>query len=252
MSSLRNAIQRRNHKERSQPYERQKWGLLEKRKDYQLRATDHKRKKAALKTLSTLAKTRNPDEFFFAMTSSRTRDGGVRVAERNTAQELDQDHVKLLKTQDAGYLRLQSAMEQAKIEELRAKCQFVGDDEGKHTVFVEDQEEVRGFDAAEHFGTHPELVGRRFNRPRLEQLREMQEEKKRTETKEMEKSRRRMEEVERKKLEKARLRNYQELEARLKRLEDLKKLEREQELQRARMGKGGNVKLGKAAMVRKR
>jgi U3 small nucleolar RNA-associated protein 11 len=32
MSSMRNAVQRRNHKERAQPEERKKWGLLEKRK----------------------------------------------------------------------------------------------------------------------------------------------------------------------------------------------------------------------------
>ena len=32
MSSMRNAGQRRNHKERAQPEERKKWGLLEKRK----------------------------------------------------------------------------------------------------------------------------------------------------------------------------------------------------------------------------
>jgi hypothetical protein len=32
MSSMRNAVQRRNHKERAQPLEREKWGLLEKRK----------------------------------------------------------------------------------------------------------------------------------------------------------------------------------------------------------------------------
>lgn len=32
MSSIRNAVQRRNHKERAQPEERAKWGLLEKRK----------------------------------------------------------------------------------------------------------------------------------------------------------------------------------------------------------------------------
>lgn len=32
MSSMRNAVQRRNHKERAQPLERQKWGVLEKHK----------------------------------------------------------------------------------------------------------------------------------------------------------------------------------------------------------------------------
>ena len=32
MSSMRNAVQRRNHKERAQPVEREKWGVLEKHK----------------------------------------------------------------------------------------------------------------------------------------------------------------------------------------------------------------------------
>lgn len=32
MSSMRNAVQRRNHKERAQPAERAKWGILEKHK----------------------------------------------------------------------------------------------------------------------------------------------------------------------------------------------------------------------------
>jgi len=32
MSSMRNAVQRRNHRERAQPLEREKWGVLEKHK----------------------------------------------------------------------------------------------------------------------------------------------------------------------------------------------------------------------------
>ena len=47
---------------------------------------------------------RNPDEFHFAMISSKTRDGGQKVADRGN-QALSQDAVRLLKTQDAGYLR---------------------------------------------------------------------------------------------------------------------------------------------------
>jgi U3 small nucleolar RNA-associated protein 11 len=81
-SSMRNAVQRRNHKERSQPHERTKWGLLEKRKDYQQRSRDYNAKKATKRALAAVARERNPDEFYFAMTSSRTRDGGIRVAER--------------------------------------------------------------------------------------------------------------------------------------------------------------------------
>ena len=32
MSSMRNVVQRRNHKERAQPQGREKWGILEKHK----------------------------------------------------------------------------------------------------------------------------------------------------------------------------------------------------------------------------
>ena len=72
--------------------------------DYSLRAKDFNEKKKRLKILSAKAKERNPDEFSFAMMSSRTRDGGQRVAERGN-KALSHDAVRLLKTQDAGYLR---------------------------------------------------------------------------------------------------------------------------------------------------
>lgn len=253
MSSMRNAVQRRNHKERSQPYERQKWGLLEKRKDYQLRSRDYNAKKAKKAALSAIARERNPDEFYFGMTSSRTRDGGIRVADRPDSEALPQDAVKLLKTQDAGYIRVQAEMERRKIEDLEGRLAFVAGGANsagakkKHTVFVEEEEEAKSFDAAEFFDTHPDLVDRGFNRPRLGQLvdggfgesfgegRDGRDEKR-----------------DRRKLAKAREQSYKELEARMKRETDLRKLEREGELQRARMGKGGTSVKNKWATVRKR
>ncbi|MCJ1403449.1 hypothetical protein MMC11_006672 [Xylographa trunciseda] len=104
MSSMRNAVQRRNHKERAQPLERSKWGVLEKHKDYSLRAKDYNAKKARLKALRQKAAERNPDEFHFAMMSSSTHNGGQRVADRGN-KALSTEVVKLLKTQDAAYLR---------------------------------------------------------------------------------------------------------------------------------------------------
>ena len=80
---MRNAVQRRNHRERAQPQERSKWGLLEKRKDYKLRAADHKVKKRKIKALQQKASERNEDEFYFAMANSQSK-GGVKVAERGT------------------------------------------------------------------------------------------------------------------------------------------------------------------------
>ncbi|KAG1331388.1 hypothetical protein COCNU_02G013560 [Cocos nucifera] len=49
MSSLRNAIPRRAHKERAQPHARKKFGLLEKHKDYVLRAQAFHKKEETLK-----------------------------------------------------------------------------------------------------------------------------------------------------------------------------------------------------------
>ncbi len=48
-------------------------GLLEKHKDYILRARDFQRKQGALKQLRHKAAARNPDEFYFAMQQSKTK-----------------------------------------------------------------------------------------------------------------------------------------------------------------------------------
>jgi U3 small nucleolar RNA-associated protein 11 len=243
-SSMRNAIQRRNHKERPQPASRQKWGLLEKRKDYLQRAHDFKEKKIKKAALSALAKSRNPDEFYFAMTSSRTRDGGIRVADRPESKVLSHSEVQLLKTQDAGYIRVQADSERKKIESLEERLAFVGQNGGKHTVFAEDEKSAREFNAAKWLGTSEELVERRFNRPKLEQLAQggfgegLVGEDKKAQIK----------------ASRGRHQLYKQLKARMEREESLKKLALEQEEQRARMGKGAPKKgvKNKWATVRKR
>lgn len=44
-SSLRNAVKRREHRERAQPAERRRLGILEKHKDYVQRAKNFNRKR---------------------------------------------------------------------------------------------------------------------------------------------------------------------------------------------------------------
>ncbi|KAF2638267.1 U3 small nucleolar RNA-associated protein 11 [Massarina eburnea CBS 473.64] len=175
MSSIRNAVQRRNHKERAQPEERAKWGLLEKRKDYKLRAADHREKKKRIKVLKEKAGERNPDEFSFGMMSSKTDRTGRKVAERG-AQSLSTDVVKLLKTQDAGYIRTMLQLVRKEREELERKIVLADEDvealrdgegrrkKAKHTVFVGDVEEQEEFDEEEWFGAGAECP--KWNRRR--------------------------------------------------------------------------------------
>lgn len=63
----------REHRERSQPERRQKWGLLEKHKDYVIRAKNYHSKQDRLKKLREKALNRNPDEFYFKMIKSQCK-----------------------------------------------------------------------------------------------------------------------------------------------------------------------------------
>lgn len=170
MSSMRNAVQRRNHKERAQPIEREKWGLLEKRKDYKLRAADHRQKKQKLKLLSEKARDRNPDEFSFKMMSSKVDKKGKKVADRGNVA-LSTDVVKLLKTQDAGYIRTMLQMVRKEREELEQRLIMEEDEvravkdgdrnrSGKHKVYVDNQEEQEDFDPDSWFGRGQDMLGR--------------------------------------------------------------------------------------------
>ncbi|KAI9869968.1 MAG: hypothetical protein M1830_004880 [Pleopsidium flavum] len=179
MSSMRNAVQRRNHRERAQPLEREKWGVLEKHKDYSLRAKDYNDKKKRLRILRQKAADRNPDEFHFAMMSSKTHNGGQKLADRGN-KALSQEAVKLLKTQDAGYLRTMSQRARKERERLekdyvlgegkgvRVLSQSAESAVGQHTVFVDSREEQRSFDPEKWFGTTEKGLGRIYNRPRTE------------------------------------------------------------------------------------
>jgi len=148
MSSLRNAVKRRTHKERSQPAERRKFGLLEKKKDYILRARDFHKKEEALKVLRKKAANRNPDEFYFAMQKQRTNDG-VHIANEDLSNKYTQDELHLMKTQDVKYVAMKASMEAKKVEKLRATLHMIGDVPGEDDAMDDDDE----FDAQRAFGS---------------------------------------------------------------------------------------------------
>eukprot|EP00568_Trieres_chinensis_P006766 CAMPEP_0183296050 /NCGR_PEP_ID=MMETSP0160_2-20130417/3770_1 /TAXON_ID=2839 ORGANISM="Odontella Sinensis, Strain Grunow 1884" /NCGR_SAMPLE_ID=MMETSP0160_2 /ASSEMBLY_ACC=CAM_ASM_000250 /LENGTH=287 /DNA_ID=CAMNT_0025457621 /DNA_START=171 /DNA_END=1034 /DNA_ORIENTATION=+ len=187
MSSLRNAVKRVTHKERSQPRARAHLGILEKKKDYRLRARDYHAKEDRIRAMRQKASMRNPDEFYFGMKNAEVRDGRHRRTQEATNNELEHiigpDAVKVMKGQDLSYVRMQRQKDAKKIERLRASLHLLsgaGGEEGdndkvsrqkrKHTIFVDGKEEAANFDVAGHFGTAPELAGRAFNRPRISDL----------------------------------------------------------------------------------
>jgi len=122
-SSLRNAIKRRTYKERSQPTKRNRLGLLEKKKDYIKRARDYQSKQRRLRALKTKAVLKNPDEFYFGMKNATIKDGAyisTKVKSRPTQEQL-----KIMKTQDIGYLTLKKSAEMKKIERLQSSLHFL-------------------------------------------------------------------------------------------------------------------------------
>ncbi|OJD18238.1 hypothetical protein AJ78_01738 [Emergomyces pasteurianus Ep9510] len=151
MSSMRNAVQRRPHRERAQPSGREKWGILEKHKDYSLRARDYNVKKAKLQRLREKARDRNPDEFAFGMMSDKSKRQGHHGSRGSgPAAHLSHEAIKLLKTQDAGYLRvvgekvrrqLEGVEQEARLQDGMSRV-FEGGKGGK-IVFADSLEEQR-------------------------------------------------------------------------------------------------------------
>jgi U3 small nucleolar RNA-associated protein 11 len=169
-SALRKATPRPEHKERSQPARRARFGLLEKHKDYVVRAKSFHVKEKRLRALKEKAALRNPDEFYFKMVQSKTKDGVHKIACNNG---LPMDTVKILKSQDRGYVTMKSTAEAKKVRRLSRSLAFVGVEKPKqHIIFVENEEQENNFDPATHFDTHPDLVDRHFNRPRMNALRD--------------------------------------------------------------------------------
>lgn len=206
MSSLRNAVKRITHKERSQPRARQHLGILEKKKDFVVRAKHHHTRTKQLATLREKAAQRNPDEFYFGMQRNQVINGKHTKTFEARNEELGHlighDAVRIMKDQDLSYIRMQIQKDQSQIQKLETNLHFLGggggsgntnnnntannreededieyredrEDSGtkkkkrKHIVFVTDSKKAKEFNVATHFDTVPELADRAFNRPRI-------------------------------------------------------------------------------------
>lgn len=170
MAKLVHNVQKKQHRERSQTLDRARFGLLEKKKDYKLRATDYHKKQAALKALRAKASNYNPDEYYHGMTRRKTDDRGILQADRGE-ESLSVQQVKLLKTQDANYIRTMRLNEALKINKQKDQLDFAA--QGTHTVFVDSLEQQQNFKPEEYFDTDKSLVERRQNRLRRLELEKM-------------------------------------------------------------------------------
>lgn len=169
MGKLVHNVQKKQHRERSQISSRARFGLLEKKKDYKLRSANFHKNQAKLKLLKEKAKSYNEDEYYHAMKNKKTNEDGILIQEREFSQNLTNDQVLLMKGQDLNYLNMISSKESKKIEKgLNNSNLFAGN--GKHTVFVDDKNKFDNFKSEEYFQTEKELLGRRENRLKLDQL----------------------------------------------------------------------------------
>lgn len=169
--SPQNSVQRRAHRERAQPLERARLGLLEKKKDYQKRAKDYNKKQAVLKSLRQKAADRNEDEFYFGMMSRKGPGSALSRGKSFTGtvdgdrgnKAMDVDTVRLLKTQDLGYVRTMRNVAAKEVRELEERFVLAGgteqpeededdesdDEAGRPTSAPQKPRRIVFFDAAE-------------------------------------------------------------------------------------------------------
>ena len=142
MSSFNKLIKRKIHKERGQPSKRAKYGLLEKKKDYKLRAMDYHRKQDTLRVLKEKASMKNPDEYYHKM-NNVTLKNGVHVIKRQE-RIYKKKEKQQMKKQDIDYLLMKSQAEK-KILQLKDTLHYItkskNDTISKHVYIANDQDD---------------------------------------------------------------------------------------------------------------
>ncbi|KAF8078834.1 small-subunit processome [Lyophyllum atratum] len=261
-SSLRNSIHRRNHKERSQLAHRSKLGILEKHADYVKRARDYHSKQDRLTRLKQKASEKNKDEFYFSMRNEGTK-GGVHIKDRGNVA-LPTDIVKVLKTQDENYIRTMRTAGMKKIDKIKSQLTAMADlmkpgssSEGADDDLDEEEFQILTDAGILSEGSSRSRSGRRKSKHVVfvdNEEEELDLGWKLTTTKKSKKSERDVSPQEEttsnpSNLRENRQRLLKELSARLMRDKQLRYAEREFEMQRLMMGKGGRKKIKGAEKV---
>ena len=139
----------REHRERAQPANRSRLGLLEKKKDYVLRARDFQSKKKRLQAMKVKAAYKNPDEFYFGMIKNRVDKKSGRVRLAGDHEKISNEVIKLMKSQDLKHIQEMIRVNEAKLQNFRAEhAILISQEENRkrcknsHIKFVEDDEDL--------------------------------------------------------------------------------------------------------------
>ncbi|KAG8980005.1 hypothetical protein FRC05_007448 [Tulasnella sp. 425] len=138
--SAKSPVHTREHRERGQLLERQKLGILEKKKDYVVRAKNYHTKRLRIERLQEKAKERNKDEFYYAMKNQKT-DRGVHVSYREN-QSLTTEIAKVLKAQDANYIRTMKRANLKRIAALKSQLMILADLVQTNSKVEEDDDDL--------------------------------------------------------------------------------------------------------------
>ncbi|QQP55890.1 U3 small nucleolar RNA-associated protein 11 [Caligus rogercresseyi] len=145
MSSLKKASKlQKTHRERHQPEGRKAFGLLEKKKDYKLRANEYNAKKAILQKLRQKALDKNPDEFYHHMINSAVVNDMHQEKFKGEESEFTPEQIAVMQSQDIKYIIHRRNVEKKKVERLKASLHLISAGpiaKNKHTFFVDEDSE---------------------------------------------------------------------------------------------------------------
>lgn len=161
----------RAHKERSVPKERRKYGHLERKKDYKIRAAQQRKNKEQQKKQQEKILQRNPDEFTTKIVGVKTKDG-EHIIERKAKTYTNKELVEI-KNKDINYFKYKKSIEEKKANKLKGilhGLDIASKTPRTHVIYVDNDKEIKNFNPETFYNTIPELLPMTYNRLTKEQL----------------------------------------------------------------------------------
>jgi U3 small nucleolar RNA-associated protein 11 len=170
LKNLKKYIPKRKFRERSQLENRKKFGFLEKKQDYKIRAEDFHEKEKRYKKLKEEARLKNPEEFYFKMSKSKLVDG----EHFKSRDEKDINEKIGVQNKLLNLVNFKKSMQIKEKEKMSLDLQLHAENnQSTHHIFFDSEEDFVNFDPAEHFDTNQKLLGNKTNRLRTSQLQKL-------------------------------------------------------------------------------